>query len=1076
MKHVIRILLGALLALGLAGISAAPPADAATTNIGCPSFSTLQTAVSAAVSGDVLQFSCAAATTIGFAGTITIAKSVTLDGSISPGAVTLDGGLTQQLFVVNAGIAFNLTSLTLYRGSAPVNGGAIDNEGGSVTITGSTLSTNAAFSSSGGAIYNSGTVAITNSTLSTNFAKFSGGAIYNVGTATIANSTLSGNEISVFGGGGGAIDNLGTLTITGSTLSNNAATDGAAGAILNESGATATISDSTFSTNDGYNSGAISNGGTLTVSASTFSTNNGYNSGAISNGGTLTISASTFSANYTNGGSGGGAILNNGWMSITSSTLSGNTTGGSGGAIRNAGTLSITSSSITSNASALGGAIDNLGTLTITTSDISFNTGFAGFFAAGGAIDNEFGGAVNITRTTLSGNSVTNGGAIYNNGTVNITTSTLANNSADLAGGAIQNFGTLSISSSTLARNAVTSTTGEGGAAISLSSGTVSIGGSIIANNSAPVLGNCTYFGGSLTDLGYNLTDSQGSCGLTGSTDLTNTDPLLNAFANNGGPTLTMALQATSPAINKIPTSDSTLCPTSGTDQRGQPRPDGGESYCDIGAYELQDPATPTLTTQASETGNGVVGTAVLSDTATLSGGYQVAGGSPAPTLTFSLFAPNGSIVYTEAQTVTGTGNYTTTGTGTGSDVATQVGTYHWDVIYSGNAFNNSVGHFGQNDTNEQLKTSNDADLGLTNVPADITILTSELGPRGAVVSYSTPTVTDESGDTSTTSVSCTPASGSTFAIGTTKVTCTATDSDDTNSPVSRSFNVTILDDTPPTLSLPGTITVNATSSQGAAVTYTVTATDPDNATNQLTIDCSPASGSTFPNGTTTVTCTATDPSGNSSSGQFHIIVNDTDLSLTNMPANVTTTVTSAQGAKVTYTSPTVVDEDTSLPPVSCSPASGSTFAIGSTTVTCTATDSDDTNSPVKKTFTVTVRYGVQLVYRPPMIGNVGSTVPVKIELINGTGQNLSSSSIGVNALCVVVQGAKDCSGTPAISYGSGSPFTFMSSLDTGAGYQLNVKTAGLTAGMTYQLLFRAAGEDSGSYHADANAAFTLTK
>jgi hypothetical protein len=115
--------------------------------------------------------------------------------------------------------------------------------------------------------------------------------------------------------------------------------------------------------------------------------------------------------------------------------------------------------------------------------------------------------------------------------------------------------------------------------------------------------------------------------------------------------------------------------------------------------------ATPQLTTQGSETANGVVGTAVLSDSASLSGGYMVAAGSPAPTLTFSLVAPNGSTVYSETQTVTGTGNYTTTGTGSGSDVATQVGTYYWNVSYSGNTFNNSVTHSGVNDTNEQLTT-----------------------------------------------------------------------------------------------------------------------------------------------------------------------------------------------------------------------------------------------------------------------------------------------------------------------------------------------------------------------------------
>src|SRR5436305_14414790 len=97
------------------------------------------------------------------------------------------------------------------------------------------------------------------------------------------------------------------------------------------------------------------------------------------------------------------------------------------------------------------------------------------------------------------------------------------------------------------------------------------------------------------------------------------------------------------------------------------------------------------LTTTGSETAGGVVGTAVLSDTAMLSGGFMVAAGSPAPTITFTLIAPDNSTVYTETQTVTGDTSYTTTGSGTGSEVASHDGTYHRDVTYSGNDFNKNV-------------------------------------------------------------------------------------------------------------------------------------------------------------------------------------------------------------------------------------------------------------------------------------------------------------------------------------------------------------------------------------------------
>lgn len=80
-------------------------------------------------------------------------------------------------------------------------------------------------------------------------------------------------------------------------------------------------------------------------------------------------------------------------------------------------------------------------------------------------------------------------------------------------------------------------------------------------------------------------------------------------------------------------------------------------------------------------------------------------------------------------------------------------------------------------------------------------------------------------------------------------------------------------DKTAPTLQLPNTITMDATGEQGAYVSYTVTATDPDNPSNQLSISCSPASGSQFPIGNTTVNCSASDPAGNSSSGTFSVVV-----------------------------------------------------------------------------------------------------------------------------------------------------------------------------------------------------------
>lgn len=82
----------------------------------------------------------------------------------------------------------------------------------------------------------------------------------------------------------------------------------------------------------------------------------------------------------------------------------------------------------------------------------------------------------------------------------------------------------------------------------------------------------------------------------------------------------------------------------------------------------------------------------------------------------------------------------------------------------------------------------------------------------------------------------------------------------------------------------------------------------------------------------------------------------DDDLALSNVPADISTDATSPDGALVTYATPSVTDED--LPAtaaVGCAPVSASTFAIGTTTVTCTAGDSDDVTEAVA-TFNVHVK------------------------------------------------------------------------------------------------------------------------
>lgn len=78
---------------------------------------------------------------------------------------------------------------------------------------------------------------------------------------------------------------------------------------------------------------------------------------------------------------------------------------------------------------------------------------------------------------------------------------------------------------------------------------------------------------------------------------------------------------------------------------------------------------------------------------------------------------------------------------------------------------------------------------------------------------------------------------------------------------------VLALDSTPPTITAPAGITVDATGPSGALVHYPASARDDHDAAPRLI--CSPASGSVVPIGDTTVVCDAKDASGNASSVRF---------------------------------------------------------------------------------------------------------------------------------------------------------------------------------------------------------------
>jgi hypothetical protein len=246
------------------------------------------------------------------------------------------------------------------------------------------------------------------------------------------------------------------------------------------------------------------------------------------------------------------------------------------------------------------------GSLTVVNSTVSGNT------ASDGTDPNAYGGGILsagptvIRNSTISGNiSGGDGGGIYVEGgpyPLTIENSTIANNAStanggDDEGGATWNYtGTTEIKSSTITGNRVGGTRGLGGGVYAGGQPTtrVSIQNTILANNTG-TKGNDLYLvdggqvGFSLIKDPANSTQPPASLTATGP-NIFGVDPQLGPLANNGGPTQTQALSATSPAVDK----GASLGLTS--DQRGVLRPIdfpsianvAGGNGADIGAFELQ--------------------------------------------------------------------------------------------------------------------------------------------------------------------------------------------------------------------------------------------------------------------------------------------------------------------------------------------------------------------------------------------------------------------------------------------------------------------------------------------------------
>jgi hypothetical protein len=227
-----------------------------------------------------------------------------------------------------------------------------------------------------------------------------------------------------------------------------------------------------------------------------------------------------------------------------------------------------------------------------------------------------------------------------------------------------------------------------------------------------------------------------------------------------------------------------------------------------------------------------------------------------------------------------------------------------------------------------------DRDPPVVTVPERVVTANAD-DARGAKVTFAAGAVDAVDGPVP---VNCDPASGALFALGDTRVTCTARDSAG-NVSKPAVFTVSVRDRTSPRLQLPASpLIASAVNASGAPVRFNATAVD--DVDGSLDAQCDHNSGEIFALGRTRITCSATDAAGNRATDSFVVEVADRDGPTIKLPPSpVTATTTSKTGTKVKWPISAVDNVDGAVR-VTCDHTNGGLFPIGETTVSCSASDS----------------------------------------------------------------------------------------------------------------------------------------
>ena len=520
----------------LAGqLASAVPAHAATFTVnsllddGDGGNTTLREAIASANStpgADTINFSVTGDIQL-TAGRLGIFDDVTITGP-GPEQLTVhgddDGGNVFYLYS-NPPIVVTISGLTVTEGNGDFGGG-ISVFGSTLTLDDMVITENGA-DLGGGVAATSATLVITDSTISDNLAIRGGGVFSDSTILTITGTQFIHNSVdgdSDYGAGGGLAvgGEGGSASITGSVFDDNQAVVGA-GIGLNARNTPVAIVNTTLTGND-----AVFIGGGLAMDMSNDDPAD-----------LVTITDSTISGNTAANGGGGGIFFYGPYeassrLRVDRSTISGND-GGEGGGV------------LIRNGFDFDDDQDVTHSVTVSDSTISGNRAlgldrpgpYYDLLAAGGGVfvalhDNDaYGGvdtlAVTLANSTIAGNTGAEGGGVYEH---------------------IFNDAVITLDHTIVGDNATTYLGPD-------------ILGSVNAN--------------------WSLVENTGSTSLTGANNVTGVDPQLGPLANNGGPTETHMIAATSPAHNA---GDPAFVPPPTVDQRGRPRVSG--TRIDIGSVERQ--------------------------------------------------------------------------------------------------------------------------------------------------------------------------------------------------------------------------------------------------------------------------------------------------------------------------------------------------------------------------------------------------------------------------------------------------------------------------------------------------------